>query len=103
MCPKVSDIRPLILPSNSKQLWCAVITPKKIGFIGFPGLVSVDLAGPAEVFSTAKIEQSDHTRVPGYEIVTLAASDKPFTADSGLIFKPNTTFKNAPPLDTIVI
>ena len=80
-----------------------MITPKKIGFIGFPGLVSVDLAGPAEVFSTARIEQSDHTRVPGYEIVTLAASNQPFTADSGLIFKPNTTFKNAPPLDTIII
>ena len=86
-----------------ETIWGDVITPKKIGFIGFPGLVSVDLAGPAEVFSTAKIEQADGKRVCGYEIVTIAASIKPFAADNGLVFKPNATFRNAPPLDTIVI
>jgi transcriptional regulator GlxA family with amidase domain len=77
--------------------------PKRIGFIGFAGVVSVDLAGPAEAFACVRIEQGDNKPIAGYEIVTLAASKKTFTADCGLVFKPNATFKQAPPLDTIVI
>lgn len=76
---------------------------KTIGFIGFPGVVSVDLAGPAEAFSCVRIDQIGSKPVAGYEIVTLAASNKAFAADCGLVFKPNATFKNAPELDTIII
>jgi transcriptional regulator GlxA family with amidase domain len=80
-----------------------MITPKRIGLIGFHGVVSVDLAGPAEAFSTVRIEQGDNKRIAGYELVTLAASRKTFAADCGLLFKPDATFKEAPLLDTIVI
>ncbi|HEY4281851.1 MAG TPA: GlxA family transcriptional regulator [Chthoniobacterales bacterium] len=80
-----------------------LITLKRIGFIGFDGVVSVDLSGPAEAFSCVRIDQNGANRVPGYEILTISASDQPFRADCGLIFKPHTTFGNAPSLDTIII
>src|SRR5437868_14864418 len=79
------------------------MTPKRIGFIGFTGVASVDLAGPAEAFSCVEIDQSGTNRVRGYEVVTIAESQRHFTADCGLVFKPDTTFKDAPPLDTIII
>ncbi|HJT80581.1 MAG TPA: DJ-1/PfpI family protein [Chthoniobacterales bacterium] len=78
------------------------MTPRRIGIIGFDGASSVDLSGPAEAFSSVKLGENGCGRA-GYEIVTLAASTRAFTSDSGLIFKPHTTFKDAPPLDTLII
>jgi transcriptional regulator GlxA family with amidase domain len=77
--------------------------PKRIGFVGFNGVVAVDLAGPGEAFSCVKIKQGEHEARPGYELLTIAASTRPFVADSGFVIKPQATFKTAPPLDTIII
>ena len=79
------------------------MTPRRIGIIGFNGAASGDLSAPAEAFSCVKLDQREPDSVPGYEILMLAASARPFASDSGLIFKPHVTFKNAPPLDTIII
>jgi transcriptional regulator GlxA family with amidase domain len=40
---------------------------------------------------------------PSYEMVVIAPSSQPFVAESGVIFKPQRTFKNAPLLDTLII
>src|SRR5215470_3484189 len=77
--------------------------PKRVGFIGFDGVASVDLSGPAEAFSCVRIDQYGTDQIPGYEILMIAASSGPFAADCGLIFKPHTTFKSAPALDTLII
>jgi transcriptional regulator GlxA family with amidase domain len=79
------------------------MTPRRIGFIGFGGVAGVDLSGPAEALSCVKVHRDGTDQSPGYEILMIAASTGPFAADSGLIFKPHTTFKRAPPLDTIII
>jgi transcriptional regulator GlxA family with amidase domain len=79
------------------------MTPRRIGFIAFNGVSSVDLSGPAEAFSCVRIDQPGNHVVPGYEILTIAATSRPFVADCGFIFKPQTTFKQAPELDTIII
>jgi len=79
------------------------MAPKRIGLIGFDGVASVDLSGPAEAFSRVTVGQADYHRIPGYELVMLAVSKRQFTADGGLIFKPHTTFEKAPSLDTIII
>jgi transcriptional regulator GlxA family with amidase domain len=36
-------------------------------------------------------------------VITIASSNKLFVAESGVIFKPHKTFKNAPPLDTLIV
>jgi transcriptional regulator GlxA family with amidase domain len=79
------------------------MTRKRIGFIGFDGVAGVDLSGPAQAFASVKIDFNGNDGVPGYEIVTIAESHRPFVADCGLMFKPHATFKNAPSLDTLVI
>jgi transcriptional regulator GlxA family with amidase domain len=79
------------------------MTPKRIGLIGFNGVVAIDLAGPAEVFMTAQIREGQRDWKHCYEVVTIGLSNQPFVADSGLVFKPQSTFKNAPPLDTLII
>jgi transcriptional regulator GlxA family with amidase domain len=77
--------------------------PKRIGLIGFDGVVAIDLAGPAEAFAIAQITEGGSEAKSGYEVITIASSNKSFVAESGIIFKPHKTFKNAPPLDTLIV
>jgi transcriptional regulator GlxA family with amidase domain len=77
--------------------------PKRIGFIGFDGVVAIDLAGPADAFTYAEIPGGQNGPRRCYEVVTIGLSDRPFVAESGLVFMPQKSFKNAPSLDTLVI
>ena len=79
------------------------MAPKRIGFIGFDGVVAIDLVGPAEAFACAKVKEGENCSKPCYEVLTIAASNQLFVAESGVVFKPQKTFKNAPPLDTLII
>src|SRR6266853_87328 len=80
-----------------------MVIPKRIGFIGFDGVVAIDLAGPAEAFNCAEVPGGQNGSRRCYEVITIGLSNRPFVAESGLVFKPQKTFKNAPPLDTLVI
>jgi transcriptional regulator GlxA family with amidase domain len=79
------------------------MTSKRIGFIGFDGVVGIDLVGPAEAFSTARAQGPARDPKPCYEVLTIAASTRPFVSDSGMVFKPQRTFKTAPALDTLIV
>jgi transcriptional regulator GlxA family with amidase domain len=79
------------------------MAPKRIGLIGFDGVVAIDLAGPADAFTYAEIPGGQNGPKRCYEVVTIGLSDRPFVAESGLVFTPQKSFKNAPPLDTLVI
>jgi transcriptional regulator GlxA family with amidase domain len=72
--------------------------PIRIGLVGFDGVVAIDLAGPAEAFACAQVNAK-----PCYEVLTIAASNRHFVSESGLVFKPQGTFKNAPRLDTLIV
>jgi len=78
-----------------------VVKTKRIGFVGFDGVVAIDLAGPADAFAVANEAESDPK--PSYEILIIASSSQPFVSESGLTFKPQRTFKTAPSLDTLII
>jgi transcriptional regulator GlxA family with amidase domain len=78
-----------------------VVKTKRIGLIGFDGVVAIDLTGPADAFAVANDAANDPK--PSYEMVVIASSSQPFVAESGVIFKPQRTFKNAPLLDTLII
>lgn len=74
---------------------------KRIGIIGFDGVVSVDISGPADAFAIANETESDPK--PAYEIEVISPSSRPFVSESGLVIKPHRTFKNAPSLDTLIV
>jgi transcriptional regulator GlxA family with amidase domain len=79
------------------------MAPKRIGIIGFDGVVAIDLAGPADVFTYAEIPGKQNGRTPCYEVVMIGLSTRPFVSESGLLFKPHRSFENAPPLDTLIV
>jgi transcriptional regulator GlxA family with amidase domain len=74
---------------------------KRIGIVGFDGVVSIDISGPADAFAVANEEQCDPK--PAYEVVLISPSSKLFTSGSGLVFKPQRTFRNTPSLDTLIV
>jgi len=79
------------------------MTPKRIGLIGFDGAGTIEMAGAAAAFACARVQEGDRSPRRCYEVIVISVSNKPFTAMSGLIFQPHKTFKNAPPIDTLII
>ena len=77
--------------------------PKRIGLIAFDGAGTIDMASAAAAFTCAQIQERDRGPRRCYEVIIVGLSNKPFTVMSGLIFQPHKTFKNAPPLDTLII
>ena len=61
------------------------------------------MAGAAAAFACARVQEGDRSPRRCYEVIVIGVSNKPFTAMSGLIFQPHRTFKNAPPMDTLII
>jgi transcriptional regulator GlxA family with amidase domain len=75
-----------------------------IGMLGFDEANALDVTGPLEAFSNA----NDLAREAGapaapYEIVLIGARRAPFRTESGLLIRPHATFRDAPPLDTLIV
>ena len=79
------------------------MTTKRVGLIGFDGVGTMDMTAAAAAFTCAQIQQGDGGPKPGYEVVIIGLSNKPFVATSGMIFQPHKTFRSAPPLDTLIV
>ena len=77
--------------------------PLRVGFLGFEGLMALDLVGPIDAFASALVEGAKGEMASCYEVVIIGLTRCPFTSESGVVFKPHQTIKNAPPLDTLVI
>jgi Transcriptional regulator containing an amidase domain and an AraC-type DNA-binding HTH domain len=79
------------------------MTPKRIGFIGFDGVVALDLIGPVEAFDSVKIHEGKGQSCRGYDVVIIGLTSRPFVAESGVVFQPQKTLQNAPILDTLIV
>jgi len=79
------------------------MNPRRIGFLGFDGVTALDLVGPAEVFATAATPEPADGGFSLYEVVTIGVTGRPFTSNSGLVFKPARTLETAPALDTLIV
>lgn len=64
-----------------------------IGLVFYPGMTSLDIVGPQQVFSG----------LPGVEIHRLWKTLEPVKTDDGMVVVPDTTFENCPRLDLICI
>ncbi len=76
---------------------------KRIAFLGFDGIVALDLAGPMEAFCNAPGGESPEATVGGYEVLILSLDQRPFTSEFGLIMHPHACLRDAPDLDTLII
>ena len=77
--------------------------PLRVGLIGYDGVQGLDIIGPSDAFTIAEIEGDNGQRRPGYEVIIVGITNKPFRAESGVSFQPHTTLGNAPTLDTLII
>jgi cyclohexyl-isocyanide hydratase len=64
-----------------------------IGLVFYPGMTSLDMVGPQQVFSA----------LPGVQIHRIWKTLDPIKTDDGMMVLPDTTFENCPPLDVICI
>jgi cyclohexyl-isocyanide hydratase len=64
-----------------------------IGLVFYPGMTSLDMIGPQQVFSA----------LPDVQIHRLWKTLDPIKTDDGMKILPDTTFENCPRLDTICI
>ena len=75
----------------------------RVGLIGYDGVQALDIIGPSDAFTIAEIESDNGQRRPCYEVIIIGITNKPFRAESGVLFQPHTTLRNAPMLDTLII
>jgi transcriptional regulator GlxA family with amidase domain len=74
---------------------------KRIGLIGFDGIVAIDLCGPADAFTIANEVAIDPK--PDYQVIVIAPSNRSFVSESGVVFKPHRRFRDTPSLDTLIV
>lgn len=77
--------------------------PIRVGLVGYDGIQGLDLIGPSDAFTIAKTSVENGQSQPGYEVVVLGLTNKPFRAESGVLLHPHTTLAQAPSLDTLII
>jgi len=83
----------------------ATQTPRQIAILVYPGVQSLDFAGPLEVFAGAQrlIEQTGRGE-RGYEVRLLSVDGKPLQTSSGLTVTPHASLANAPEaIDTLIV
>ena len=76
---------------------------RRIGLVGYDGVMALDIAGPADAFDTVTDVTGGDRRTPCYEVIVLGPGRAPFTSESGLRFTPRATLAEAPLLDTIIV
>ncbi len=79
--------------------------PRLVAIVAYPGVQSLDVTGPLEVFAGAQrlIElESRHAR--GYRVLVLSPSGEPLRTSSGLSITPDSSLDAAPaPIDTLIV
>jgi transcriptional regulator GlxA family with amidase domain len=79
------------------------MTPKRIGLIGFDGITALHLAGPADVFAAAALDDGYSGQIACYEVYTIGLTAGPFRSESGVAMTPDQTGQSVPELDTIIV
>jgi transcriptional regulator GlxA family with amidase domain len=80
-------------------------SPRRIAILLYPGVQSLDVTGPLEVFSAAsQVLATTGSADPGYELVTIAGSPHPVRSSSGLQLIPDATLpRSATGIDTLIV
>src|SRR5438477_12005394 len=77
--------------------------PLRVGLIGYDGVQALDIIGPSDAFTIAEIESDNGQRRRCYEVIIVGITNRPFRAESGIYFQPQTTLRYASTLDSLII
>lgn len=80
-----------------------MMTPKRIGLVGFDRVTGLHLVGTAEAFAAAALDDGYGGRIPCYSVTTVGLDGNRFQAESGVAFTASADLQNAPEFDTIII
>lgn len=79
----------------------------RVGILIFDGVAALDVVGPLEVLSRARLEPGVESRRSDdaalFEVFTVAPSREPVTATGGLVLLPAHAFADAPPVDILIV
>ena len=81
-------------PARSRRAIC---------ILGYDGVQGLDLMGPADAFTAADQYLQAGGREPGYDVLILGLTRRPFCAESPVVIVPRYTLAESPPLDTLLI
>jgi transcriptional regulator GlxA family with amidase domain len=79
--------------------------PRHVAIVAYPGVQSLDVTGPLEVFAGAQqlIEATGRSE-PRYQVSVLSRHGKPLPTSSGLGLVPHARLSRAPePIDTLIV
>jgi len=80
--------------------------PKHVVIVGYQDLMSLDLAGPLEAFSSARIKNAKgatEATEPGYKVTIAALGAKSFSSESGLRITAACLLSSMRQIDTLII
>ncbi len=80
-----------------------MMSPKRIGLIGFDQVTALHLIGTADAFSAAALDDGYGGRIPCYEVCTIGVPHLAFRTESGVTFTAATDLANAPACDTVIV
>jgi transcriptional regulator GlxA family with amidase domain len=80
-------------------------TPRQIAILVYPGVQSLDVTGPLEVFAGAeRLLATDGSGRRGYEIKILSTDGAPLETSSGLTLTPHAATRDTPArIDTLIV
>ena len=78
-----------------------------VGVLVFDGVAVLDVAGPFEVLTRARLEpgvESRHTEDDAlFDVFTVGKTTAPVTATGGMVIVPRHSFADAPPIDLLLV
>jgi transcriptional regulator GlxA family with amidase domain len=79
-------------------------TTLRIGVLGFDGVNALDLTGPLEAFANAtQLAAAAGAQTASYELIVIGIGKAAFAAESGILFRPHCSLREAPELDTLIV
>jgi transcriptional regulator GlxA family with amidase domain len=79
------------------------MSPKHVAIVGFEDMMSLDLTGPLEAFTSARIESPSGRREPCYKVTIAALGAKSFRSESGLRMTASCSLSSLRQVDTLII
>ncbi len=79
----------------------------RVGILVFDGVAALDVVGPLEVLSRARLEPGVESRRREdealFDVFTVAKTKEPVTATGGLVLLPRWSFADAPEVDLLLV
>lgn len=81
------------------------LKPRQIAIVAYPGVQSLDVTGPLEVFAGAqRLIDATSRGERGYRVCVLSRDGQPLATSSGLGLIPHAPLRSAPrPIDTLIV